>query len=158
MGETFISLKLGHSVVNSMANPLIHSQSSVKRWGGEVEDYMKIHSKMDCSKAYFPDNRHRALTHTFFWVYEVMIPLFGDYIVNKDGKSVSVKDICELHILEDYRMKFVPTAQDWLQEIDMKNWMQNGFKEVPDSYKKIFPNGVTDELAMEKKVTKILVD
>jgi hypothetical protein len=40
----------------------------------------------------------------------------------------------------------------------MKNWMQNGFKEVPDSYKKIFPNGVTDELAMERKVTKILVD
>jgi hypothetical protein len=55
-------------------------------------------------------------------------------------------------------MKFVPTAQDWLQEIDMKNWMQNGFKEVPDSYKKIFPNGVTDELAMEKRVTNILID
>jgi hypothetical protein len=84
--------------------------------------------------------------------------LFGDYIVNKDGRSVSVKDICELHILEDYKMKFVPTAQDWLQEIDMKNWMQNGFKEVPDSYKKIFPNGVTEEYKMEKITKNILID
>ena len=26
-----------------MANPLIHSKSSVKRWGGSVEDYLPIH-------------------------------------------------------------------------------------------------------------------
>ena len=28
-----------------MANPLIHSKSSVKRWGGKVEDYLPIHQK-----------------------------------------------------------------------------------------------------------------
>ena len=28
-----------------MANALIHSQSSVKRWGGKVEDYIAIHEK-----------------------------------------------------------------------------------------------------------------
>jgi hypothetical protein len=28
-----------------MANPLIHSKSSVKRWGGKVEDYLPIHEK-----------------------------------------------------------------------------------------------------------------
>lgn len=26
-----------------MANPMVHSRSSVKRWGGKVEDYMVIH-------------------------------------------------------------------------------------------------------------------
>ena len=26
-----------------MANPMIHSKSSVKRWGGVVEDYIAIH-------------------------------------------------------------------------------------------------------------------
>ena len=28
-----------------MANPLIHSKSSVKRWGGKVEDYIEIHDR-----------------------------------------------------------------------------------------------------------------
>ena len=88
-----------------MANPLKHAKSSVKIWRGKVDDYLEIHSKLDCSKKYFPDNRHRMLTHNMFFVYEVMIPLYGEYITNSDGKKVSVKDICEYHILEDYRMK-----------------------------------------------------
>lgn len=133
-----------------MASPDKHAASSVRRWGGTVDDYMAIHKKMDCSKAQFPDNRHRALTHTLFWVYEVMIPLFGDTITNSSGRTCSVKDICELHILEDYRMKFIPTVSDWLQEIAMSNWMQNGFKEVPASAKRIFPNGVREEQTTEQ--------
>lgn len=118
-----------------MAAPIGHAESSKKRWGGEVDDYLAIHQKMDCSKKYFPDNRHRAATHNHFWIFEVMIPLFGEYIVNTAGRTVAVKDICELHVLEDYHMKFIPTLQDWLQEIPMENWMQNGFKSVPLSAK-----------------------
>jgi len=38
-----------------MANPIIHSESSVKRWGGKLEDYLTIHEKMDCSKAWVSD-------------------------------------------------------------------------------------------------------
>lgn len=125
-----------------MANAIVHSQSSVKKFGGELDDYLAIHEKMDCSKAYLSDNRHRALTHTMFWVKEVMIPIYGSYIevTNKDGKlvKVSVKDICEQHILEDYRMKYIPTVQDFLQEMDFKDWMQNG-KGVCPSAKKLYP-------------------
>ena len=102
-----------------MAAPHIHAQSSVKRWKGVESDYLAIHQKMDCSKAHFPTAQHRVLTHTMFWVYEVMIPLFGDTIINSDGKQVSVKDICELHILEDFHMKFIPTVSDFLQEMDV---------------------------------------
>ena len=51
-----------------MANPLRHSESSVKLWGGNVEDYLPLHNKMDCSKKYFSDNRHRALTHNMFFI------------------------------------------------------------------------------------------
>lgn len=115
--------------------PLKHAESSVKRWGGKVEDYLPIHNKMDCSKAYFPDNRHRALTHTLFWVFEVIMPLFGEYIV-VEGKNVPVKDVCELHILEDYAMKFIPTPQDFLQEIEFKPWMQNGLGYAPSAIKR----------------------
>lgn len=121
-----------------MANPLKHSISSVKRWGGEIEDYILIHKKLDCSKKYFPDNRHRMLTHNMFFIFEVIIPLFGEYIENSNGRKVSTKDICERHILEDYRMKFIPTPQDWLENLNLVSWMQNGFGELPSSVKLIY--------------------
>lgn len=120
-----------------MANAHIHSKSSVHRFGGKIEDYLDIHMKMDCSKAYVADNRHRALTHTNFWIHEVMIPIFGYTIKNSDGKDISVKDICEQHILEDFAMKFIPTAQDYIENMDFKDWMQNGIKDTPSSFKKI---------------------
>ena len=123
-----------------MANAHIHSRSSVRQFGGELEDYLDIHIKMDCSKAYLSDNRHRALTHHTFWIHEVMIPLFGYTITNSDNKVVSVKDICEVHILEDFGMKFIPTAQDYLENLDFKDWMQNGIKDYPSSYKRIKDN------------------
>ena len=124
-----------------MANAHIHSVSSVRRFGGQPEDYLTIHIKMDCSKAYVADNRHRALTHTNFWIHEVMIPIFGYTITNSDGKVVSVKDICEIHVLEDFGMRFIPTAQDYLENMDFKDWMQNGIKDTPASFKKLKEKG-----------------
>ncbi len=118
-----------------MANPVIHSESSVKRFGGNINDYIVIHEKMDCPKAWISDNRHRVLTHTMFWIKEVMLPIFGSYIINSDNKKVSVKDICEYHILEDYKMKFIPTPQDFLQEMEIKDWMQNGNGICPSAEK-----------------------
>ncbi len=120
-----------------MANPLKHSQSSVKLWGGKVEDYLPLHNKMDSSKKYFSDNRHRALTHNMFFIFEVMIPLFGEYITNSDGKLVSVKDICEWHILEDFGKKYIPNVSDYLSEMEIKSWMANGLGEGPASQKKV---------------------
>jgi cysteinyl-tRNA synthetase len=124
-----------------MANAFIHSKSSAKRYGGSPEDYINIHIKMDCSKAYVADNRHRALTHTGFWIHEVMIPIFGYTITNSIGKVVSVKDICEDHILEDFGMRFIPTAQDYLENMDFQDWMQNGVKGVPSSFRKLSDKG-----------------
>lgn len=116
-----------------MAVAYIHADSSVKRWGGTREDYLEIHKKMDCSKGYFPDNRHRALTHHHFWINEVMIPLFGDSIINSDDKEVSVKLICELHCLEDFHMRFIPSAQDFLEAMNEEPWMNNGMGNTPSS-------------------------
>jgi len=113
-------------------SPLIHSKSSAKKFGGVWQDYIEIHEKMDCSKAYFADRRHRALTHTLFWVREVMLPIFGSAIINSDDKEVSVKDICEQHILEDFSNKFIPNIQDWLIHMNVTDWMNNG-QGIPDS-------------------------
>lgn len=133
-----------------MANPLKHSQSSVKLWGGKVEDYLPLHNKMDSSKKYFSDNRHRTLTHNMFFIFEVMIPIFGEYITNSDGKLVSVKDICEWHILEDFGKKYIPNVSDYLSEMEIKSWMANGIGEPPASQKKM--KRVTERIT---KVIKI---
>ena len=38
-------------------NPIWHSESAVKQWGGTVEDYLPLHEKMDCSKAWISDKK-----------------------------------------------------------------------------------------------------
>lgn len=124
-----------------MANAYVHSNSSVRKFGGAIEDYLDIHIKMDCSKAYFPHNGHRALTHHSFWIHEVMIPIFGYTITNSNGKSVCVKDICEQHILEDFGMRFIPTAQDYLEHLEFQDWMQNGMRGCPSSFNKLNSKG-----------------
>ena len=52
-----------------------------------------------------------------------------------------VKDICEVHILEDFGMRFIPTAQDYLEHMDFQDWMQNGIKDCPSSFKKLKEKG-----------------
>jgi len=113
-----------------MANPLIHSKSSVKRWGGKVEDYLAIHELIDSPKATMNNNSARLLTHNTWFAYHIIPKIFGYNIVNADGKSVDVVDIAMLHIAEDFRMKFVPTAQDYLQHLNVQPWMNNGVKEL----------------------------
>lgn len=121
-----------------MAKPYFHSQSSAKKYGGIWEDYMEIHEFMDSSKAAFPDNRHRALTHNSWFIGTVLPKVFGETFKRKsDNKIVCTRDIGEQHVLEDYKFKFIPTVQDFLQEMDFLSWMQNGMGEGPTSHKKI---------------------
>jgi hypothetical protein len=111
-----------------MANPLIHSKSSVKRWGGVVEDYIAIHELIDSPKATMNNNASRALTHNTWFAYTIIPKVFGYNITNSNGKSVDTIDIAMLHILEDFRMKFVPTAQDFLKHLKLPDWIHNGVK------------------------------
>lgn len=113
-----------------MANPLIHSKSSVKRWGGKVEDYMAIHELIDSPKATMNNNTSRCLTHNTWFAYTIVPKIFGYNITNSDGKSVDTVDIAMLHIAEDFRMKFVPTPQDYLKHMQVQSWMCNGVKDV----------------------------
>lgn len=118
--------------------PEIHARSSVKKYGGKIEDYLDIHDFMDCSKGVLPDNRHRALTHNAWFLSNVLERVFGHTLTNSDGRVVSVRDIGEDHVLEDFGRRFIPTAQDFLQEMEIKSWMNttsNG--EYPPSHAKI---------------------
>lgn len=125
-----------------MANPEIHSKSSVKRWGGKIEDYLPIHQLIDSPKATMNNNTARTLTHNTWFAYEIIPKIFGYNITNSDGKSVDTVDIAMLHIAEDFRMKFVPTPQDYLKHLQLQAWMNNGIKELdnPEAYQ------IADEL------------
>lgn len=113
-----------------MANPMIHSRSSVKRWGGKVEDYLPIHNLIDSPKATMNNNTSRFLTHNTWFCYTIIPQIFGYNIINSDGRSVDTVDIAMLHCLEDFRMKFVPTPQDFLKHMTVEAWMCNGVKLV----------------------------
>lgn len=113
-----------------MANPLIHSKSSVKRWGGKVEDYLPIHELLDSPKATMNNNTSRMLTHNIWFCYHIIPKIFGYNITNTDGKSVDTVDIAMLHVAEDFRMKFIPTVQDYLKHMEVQAWMCNGVKIV----------------------------
>lgn len=113
-----------------MANPMIHAKSSVKRWGGKVEDYIELHELLDSPKATMNNNTSRMLTHNTWFVYHIIPKIFGYNITNSDGKSVDTVDIAMLHVAEDFRMKFVPTVQDYLKHMEVQPWMCNGVKEL----------------------------
>jgi hypothetical protein len=131
-----------------MAKPIIHAQSSVRRFGGLVKDYEPIHAFLDSSKSVIADNRHRSLTHNSWFIGNVLerikfhnsCPETSDLrfptIINSDGRSVSVREIAEQHCLEDFGNKFIPSAQDYLSEMEYKDWMQNGIGSPP-SFAKI---------------------
>lgn len=134
-----------------MAKAHIHALSSAKRWGGEPEEYMQYHLLLDSSKKVFGDGRHRALTHNTWFIAEIMPRIFGHTFVNSVGATVSVVDVCEQHVLEDYGGTFIPSPQDWLAELEWKDWMNNG-RGVPPSFAKIA------EQKLGKRAKYVVVD
>lgn len=117
-----------------MSKPWIHAESSTRRFGGKPEDYIDIHNLMDSSKGTIADNRHRALTHNAWFVGTILERIFGVCFENSAGRTVQVRDIGEQHVLEDYNGQFIPSAQDFLQEVPMADWMNNGRHGTPPSY------------------------
>jgi hypothetical protein len=100
--------------------PYEHALTSVKKWGGIPEDYLPIHDMLDSSKQSYASMQHRALYHHAHGCY-VMEQIFGHNITTKDGKLVSVREIAELHILED--LGKIPSLADWLSLIPLESWM-----------------------------------
>ena len=101
-------------------HPLHHAESSVRKWGGEVKDYLAIHEWFDGSKAHLADFRHRALRHHSEGIFAAE-QQFGCSIVNADGKGIPVRFIGEQHVKED--LGRIPTLADWLLRIEPEPWM-----------------------------------
>lgn len=104
-----------------MSHPYHHSLSSVKKWGGEVNDYIKIHNWFDQSKEMFADFRHRALRHHSEGIYQCERE-FGICIKLSNGKQIPTRWIGEQHVTED--LGRIPSIQDWFENITPKSWMR----------------------------------
>lgn len=100
--------------------PYVHALRSVKRYGGVPSDYQPLHDFLDSPKAAHADMRHRAILHNSMGPF-IAERIFGINITNSDGKLVSVRDICEEHIIED--MGRIPSLGDYLDEMPFYEWL-----------------------------------
>jgi hypothetical protein len=100
--------------------PMYHARITAKRHGGKPEDYQEIHDFMDSSKIAFADIQHRAILHSTFGIY-IAEKIFGNSIINSDGKEIPVRTVAEQHVYDD--MGWIPTPKDWLSNLELKPWM-----------------------------------
>jgi hypothetical protein len=135
-----------------MANPLIHAKSSMKRWGGSVECYLPIHELLDSPKATMNNNTSRMLTHNIWFCYQIIPKIFGYNITNSDGKSVDTVDIAMLHVAEDFKMRGIPTVQDYLENMVVQPWMNNGMGKMPSQEAKDMAKNLLSKLRVEKEL------
>jgi len=49
----------------------------------------------------------------------------GVHLLNSADRKVHLRNIAEQHILEDFRNRFIPTFQDYLNEMNLASWMDN---------------------------------
>lgn len=104
-----------------MGDPLQHSQSSAKRFGGIADDYLHVHTVMDSSKLFLADWRHRALLHNTFGIH-IFEQLMGSSFIRKsDGVAVCTRSVISQHIIED--LGAIPTAGEFLREMPLRYWM-----------------------------------
>ena len=106
-----------------MSHCYYHALSSVKRWGGAVEDYQPLHDWFDQSKAIIADPRHRALRHHAEGIFQLEA-LFGATITNSDNRAVPVRLIGEQHVMEDLGQ--IPSFADWARLIRPASWYLRG--------------------------------
>lgn len=110
-----------------MSKALVHARSSAKRWGGQPDDYLAIHEKMDSTKSAHAEVTHRCVFHSAFGIF-VIESIFGRTLTNSDGREVFVRDVAEQHVLED--LGWIPSLSDWLREMPSQPWMA-GAKKMP---------------------------
>lgn len=105
--------------------PFLHSKIHAKKYGGSPADYADIDDFIDSSKQAVADVRHRAILHSAFGCF-VVERVFGRTRINSAGREYSPRDIAEDHILQD--LGFIPTVEQYLQNMTTQNWMSGTVK------------------------------
>ncbi|MFC3631926.1 DUF6915 family protein [Paracoccus angustae] len=103
-----------------MAHPYHHALSSVRSWGGSIEDYLDVHAWFDGSKEILADFRHRALRHHAEGIF-MSERLFGTTLTLASGRRIPTRWIGEQHVRED--LGHIPSFADWARAIRPEPWM-----------------------------------
>jgi hypothetical protein len=103
-----------------MAHPYHHALSSVAKWGGTVNDYLRIHECLDESKKITADFRHRAFRHHAEGIF-LAEAIFGSTITLSTGRIIPTRWVGEQPVKED--LGFIPSFADWAKAIHPKRWM-----------------------------------
>ena len=103
-----------------MAHPYHHALSSVKKWGGTVEDTLAVHAWFDQSKEITADFRHRALRHHAEGIF-MAETIFGATITLSTGRVIPARWVGEQHDRED--LGRIPSFADWARAIHPAPWM-----------------------------------
>ena len=103
-----------------MAHPYHHAESSARKYGGEPDEYLRLHEWLDASKSHMADFRHRALRHHSEGIF-LLETFFGATIMNSADRVIPVRFIGEQHVLED--LGRIPTVADWFGRIQPESWM-----------------------------------
>tara|TARA_B110000977_G_C10943705_1_gene441843 strand:+ start:417 stop:950 length:534 start_codon:yes stop_codon:yes gene_type:complete len=91
-----------------------------KMFGIDFDEVEKVKEKYNLPDAFVEDILNLFKTNR----------LKGVHILNSDNKKIHVRDIAEQHILEDFRGKFIPTINDYINNLKLKNWMNNALGEI----------------------------
>jgi hypothetical protein len=104
----------------AMAHPYHHALSSVKKWGGTVDDFIAVHAWFDQSKEITADFRHRALRHHAEGIF-MAETIFGPTLTLSTGRIIPTRWVGEQHVKED--LGFIPSFADWVKAIRPEPWM-----------------------------------
>jgi len=110
-------------------HPHIHAKSSVKKWGGIPEDYIKIHDWFDDTKKWLGHSNHRMFRHHSEGIFEAE-RIFGISFTNSSGKTIYTRYVGEQHVKEDCN-GYIPSAKEWLTCIMLNkrpDWMKKALK------------------------------
>ena len=136
-----------------MSHPNIHARNSARKFGGEPEDYLDIHHWFDQSKELMADMRHRALRHHSAGIFECE-RVFGKSFINSAGDEVFTRYVGEQHVIED--LGFIPTLEDWFENMVLMDWMMARDKRVIKKGKEL-PKSIR-EMEELKRENTILVN
>lgn len=107
-----------------MEKAVLRAKSSARKFGGKMEDYLELHRWFDETEYWVDGEKHMAFRHHTQGIFEAE-QIFGYTILNSEGRKVPTRTICEIHITED--LGFIPTAQEWVENLKMSKWM--GFRD-----------------------------
>lgn len=107
-----------------MAHPFHHAVSSVKRFGGQADDYLTLHAWFDATKAHIADARHRCLRHQSLGIF-IAEQKFGVTLENSSRNAVPTRAVAEQHVQEDF--SFIPSVQQCFRNLPLEPWMLGNY-------------------------------